>query len=374
MTEQQLNKKEYRYILIALILILGFILFRELQPYLSGFMGAITLFVLLRGQMKYLTKKKKLNRGLSATIILLETLLVFLIPLTGITFLAIDTLSGIKIDPEIIKEQLLNFVNLIENRFNFKLFTPENLSFIPKLGTNVVQVLATSSYSLVINVVVILFVLYFMLYSYEEFEITIREILPFTHDNKQSFVHETKSIIQANAVGIPLLAIIQGIFAYVGYMIFGLDNALLYAVLTACATILPVVGTALIWLPLGVIYVFQANYVGGIGIILFGAIVIGGVDNLARLILQKRLADIHPLITIFGVFIGIPMFGFWGVIFGPLLLSLFILFFNMYRRDYIPGSVAKPIVTNHYIPELKIREKAEESEDKKEGNAVEQKK
>ena len=52
MTEQQLNKKEYRYILIALILILGFILFRELQPYLSGFMGAITLFVLLRGQMK----------------------------------------------------------------------------------------------------------------------------------------------------------------------------------------------------------------------------------------------------------------------------------------------------------------------------------
>ena len=59
MTEQQLNKKEYRYILIALILILGFILFRELQPYLSGFMGAITLFVLLRGQMKYLTKKKK---------------------------------------------------------------------------------------------------------------------------------------------------------------------------------------------------------------------------------------------------------------------------------------------------------------------------
>lgn len=73
--------------------------------------------------------------------------------------------------------------------------------------------------------------------------------------------------------------------------------------------------------------------------------IIGGVDNVARLLLQKKLADIHPLITVFGVLIGIPLFGFWGVIFGPLLLSLFILFFNMYRHEYVPGSKAEPRVT-----------------------------
>jgi predicted PurR-regulated permease PerM len=286
---------------------------------------------------------------------------VFLIPLTGITFLAVDTLSGIKIDPEQIKTAVLGLVSQIETRFDFKIFTPENLSFIPKLGTNLVQMLASSSYSLIINIVIVLFVLYFLLYSYEEFETTIREILPFTPENKQTFVHETKSIIQANAVGIPLLAIIQGIFAYVGYMVFGVSNVLLYAVLTACATIIPVVGTAIIWLPLGVIFLFQGNYIGGIGIILFGAIIIGGVDNLARLILQKRLADIHPLITIFGVFLGIPLFGFWGVIFGPLLLSLFMLFFNMYRHDYIPGSIANPHVTSSYTPVVKQKDKADKN-------------
>ena len=73
--------------------------------------------------------------------------------------------------------------------------------------------------------------------------------------------------------------------------------------------------------------------------------IIGGVDNVARLLLQKKLADIHPLITVFGVLIGIPIFGFWGVIFGPLLLSLFILFFNMYRHEYVAGSKAEPRVT-----------------------------
>jgi len=364
MKERQMKDNEYKYILIALMLFLGIIIFKELKSYLSGFLGALTLFVLLRGQMKYLTKKKKWGKGLSSTLIILESLLVFLIPLTGITFLAVDTLSGIKIDPEQIKTAVLGLISQIETRFDFRVFTPENLSFIPKLGTNLVQMFASSSYSLIINVVIVLFVLYFLLYSYEEFETTIREILPFTPENKQTFVHETKSIIQANAVGIPLLAIIQGVFAYVGYMVFGVNNALLYAVLTACATIIPVVGTAIIWLPLGVIFLFQGNYIGGIGIILFGAIIIGGVDNLARLILQKRLADIHPLITIFGVFLGIPLFGFWGVIFGPLLLSLFMLFFNMYRHDYIPGSIANPHVTSSYTPVVKQKDKADENNNK----------
>ena len=83
----------------------------------------------------------------------------------------------------------------------------------------------------------------------------------------------------------------------------------------------------------------------GIGLAIYGLIIVGGVDNVARFLLQKKLADIHPLITVFGVLIGIPMFGFWGIIFGPLLLSLFILFFNMYRHEYVKGSKAEPRVT-----------------------------
>ena len=70
-------------------------------------------------------------------------------------------------------------------------------------------------------------------------------------------------------------------------------------------------------------------------------LIIGSIDNVVRFILQKQLADIHPLITVFGVLLGIPLFGFWGVVFGPLILSLFMLFFDMYRYDYVPGSTVK---------------------------------
>ena len=104
----------------------------------------------------------------------------------------------------------------------------------------------------------------------------------------------------------------------------------------------------IVWIPLSIALFVGGDVVNGVGLLIYGTFIIGGVDNVARFLLQKKLADIHPLITVFGVLIGIPMFGFWGVIFGPLILSLFILFFNMYRHEFVPESNADPRVTTRF--------------------------
>ena len=135
-------------------------------------------------------------------------------------------------------------------------------------------------------------------------------------------------IVRSNAIGIPLLAIIQGGVAMIGYWIFGAPNILFSGFLTGFASVVPMVGTALIWVP---------NWFQAIGLAIFGALVISQLDNLIRFIIQKKMADIHPLITIFGVVIGLSLFGFMGVIFGPLLLSLFFLFVNMFKKGYLDG-------------------------------------
>ena len=342
------NNSKYRYILIGFILLLGLIIFKYTRPYMSGFLGAATLYIIVIGQHRYLTQKLNIKKGLSALLIVLEVLIFILIPLTGIAFLVIDTFSGITINPEAILGQINDFINSLETRLGFNLFTPENLSILPRAGTNILQILGNSVYSFIINVVVILFVLYYMLYSNEDLERAITEILPFKDENKEILIDETRLIIQANAIGIPLMAILQGFFAYMGYLFFGVNSALLYAILTAFATILPLVGTMIIWVPLGIGLLIGGDLVNGIGLLIYGLFIIGGVDNVARFLLQKKLADIHPLITVFGVLIGIPIFGFWGVIFGPLLLSLFILFFNMYRHEYVQGSKAEPRVTTRF--------------------------
>ena len=61
------------------------------------------------------------------------------------------------------------------------------------------------------------------------------------------------------------------------------------------------------------------------------------VDNVVRLVMQKKMADVHPLITIFGVFIGLSLFGFMGVIFGPLMLAMFVFCVNVFKRRYLDG-------------------------------------
>ncbi len=343
--EKERNNLRYKYILIGALVLLGLIIFKFTRPYMSGFLGAATLYVLVSGQQRFLTQKWRLRKSLSALLIVLEVLFFILLPLTGLTLLVIDTFSGITFDPQVILDDVSAFILSIEERVGFNLFTPENLSGLPKLGTNLLQLVGNSVYSFAINIVVILFVLYYMLFSNDEFEKSIREILPFKEENKQILGEETHLIIQANAVGIPLMAIIQGFFAYMGYLIFGVESALLYAILTAFSTILPLVGTMIVWVPLSISMLIGGDYVNGVGLAIYGLIVIGGVDNVARFLLQKKLADIHPLITVFGVLIGIPMFGFWGIIFGPLLLSLFILFFNMFRHEYVKGSKAEPRVT-----------------------------
>ncbi len=344
-TEEAKKINRHRYILIGLMIILGLIIFKYARPYMSGFLGAATIYVIVNRQQKFLTEKLKFKRGLSALLIVLEVLFLIILPLTGIAFLVIDTFSGITIDPEAILEQANNFIDSLEEKLGFNFFTPENLALIPRAGSNLLQILGNSLYSFVINVVVILFVLYYMLFNNDTLERAIWEMLPFKKENKSIMAEETRSIIQANAIGIPLLAIIQGVFAYLGYLFFGVENPILYAILTGFASIIPLVGTMIVWIPIGIGILLAGNLMGGLGMLLYGLIIIGGVDNVARFLLQKKLADIHPLITVFGVLIGIPMFGFWGVIFGPLILSLFILFFNMYRHEYVPGSNAEPRVT-----------------------------
>ena len=348
------NRSYYKTALIIFILLLGLIIFREIRYYLGGFLAAVAMYSLLKGQMIHLTEKLKWSRGLSASIIVLASVIFILIPLTGIGFLVADTISGINLDPAKITTAIDDFVVLIENRFGIEVFTPQNLSFLPQAGGTIMQSVVSGLSSMVINSVIAIFVLYFMLVSYGHFENVILEILPFNENNKAILRQETKLVILSNTVGIPVVAFTQGVLAYVGYLSMGVDSPLVFAVLVAFTTVIPVVGTSLVWVPIGISALLSGDIIRGIILLSYGLLIIGGSDAILRFMLQKRLANIHPLITFFGVLIGLAIFGFWGIIFGPLLLSMFLLLLNMFRHDYIKGSAAEPRVTTTENPKSNI--------------------
>ena len=91
----------------------------------------------------------------------------------------------------------------------------------------------------------------------------------------------------------------------------------------------------MVWFPVAAYLALTGEWANAIGLAAYGGIVVSQCDNLIRFILQKKMADTHPLITIFGVVIGLSLFGFMGVIFGPLVLSLFLLFVDMFKKEYL---------------------------------------
>jgi predicted PurR-regulated permease PerM len=338
-------KEQYRkYSLIILIIFMGIVLFREFAPFMSGILGASTLYVLVRGQMKYLTQKKNLGRCPAAILILTEVILCFLIPISVAVWLLVGELNNININPASYLSGIQHFNELVQQKTDYNILSSENImsaaAYLPKIG----QILLGSVSSFVINTLVLAFVLYFMLIGGTHLEKYLYSLLPFDDENKKDVIHSVKMMVTSNAVGIPLLALIQGIVATIGYMIFGAPNPVLFGFLTCFATIIPLIGTSLIWFPLAAYLALTGDWVNAAGLAAYALIIISNSDNLIRFILQKRMADTHPLITVFGVIIGLTLFGFWGVIFGPLLLSMFILCIDIFKREYLDDTktVVKP--------------------------------
>ena len=317
------TKEQYwKYSLITIIIGLGIILFRQITPFLGGLLGALTIYILVRRQMIYLSEKRKMKRSIAATIITAEAILCFLVPLALVVWLAVINLQNINLDPQAIIAPFEEAAAVIKAKTGYNVLGGDSLSFIISSLPRIGQTLMGGISSFAVNMFVLVFVLYFMLMGGKKMERYVNELLPFNEANTQDVVHEINMIVRSNAIGIPLLAIIQGGVAMIGYWIFGAPNILFSGFLTGFASVVPMVGTALIWVPIA---------------IYMALIVISQLDNLIRFIIQKKMADIHPLITIFGVVIGLSLFGFMGVIFGPLLLSLFFLFVNMFKKGYLDG-------------------------------------
>lgn len=329
-------KEQYRkYSLITIILGLGLLLFLKMTPFMGGILGACTIYIMVRDQMLYLTQKKKIRKSVTAIILLIEAILCFLVPLSLAVWLLISKLQTVNVDTATFVDTITNLADWIHRKTEYDLLSKENISSIASILPGIGQFLMGGISSFAVNLFVLVFVLYFMLIGGTKMEQYIYELLPFSDSNKKHVMNEINMIVWANAIGIPLLAIIQGAIATLGYYLFDAPSALLFGFLTCFATVIPIVGTTLVWFPLAAYMAISGDWPHAIGLLLYCGLIVTNIDNLIRFILQKKMADTHPLITIFGVVIGLSLFGFMGVIFGPLLISIFILCVNIFKEQYL---------------------------------------
>src|SRR3712207_1126930 len=225
--------KYRKYSLISIILLIGIVILRQMTPFIGGLLGALTIYTLVRGQMFYLTKKRRMKRVIGATIITVEAILFFLVPLSLIVWMLVNKLQDINLDPQSFIAPIEQLAAAIRKKTGYDILGGDALSFLlaqlPRIGQAVMGGIG----SFVINIFVLIFVLYFMLMGGERMEKYVSELLPFNKENRLNVTNEINMIIRSNAIGIPLLALIQGAVATVGFFIFGVPNAIILGVLTS---------------------------------------------------------------------------------------------------------------------------------------------
>jgi predicted PurR-regulated permease PerM len=330
-----MKDKYFNYSLVALILFSGYLIVSGLWSFVNGLLGAFTLYVLVRGQMIYLTERRKMRHVTAAVLIILEVFVCLLVPVYFVVWLLVGRIQDISVDISQLIATVQHFISLVQEKTGYDLLSAGNIETATGYMTRGVQFIIGQVGSLAVTSVVMVFLLYFMLISSKDIERYVYRLLPFTENNKHAVMGEIRSMVRSNAIGIPLLAVIQGLVAILGYWVANVPSPFLFGILTAFATIVPILGTGIVWAPLVAYLALTGNWIAAGILAAYCAIILVNIDNVIRLILQKKLADTHPLITVFGVILGLRLFGFWGIIFGPLLMSMFFLLVNIFKKEYL---------------------------------------
>ena len=329
----QKNNLFFRQLLFLGILItIGLVILKQLGFFVGAFLGASTLYVVLRPLLFRLTERHSWRSWLAAALLVLCTTVLLL----GLGFLIYEVIAA-EI-PNVDTSKIVGFFEKQVIRLNeligFEAIPKDLLENSGTFLTKMVSSLINTTYSFAANVFMMLVILYFMLLKGRKMERHINSYVPFKGKSLCLLKQEVKTIIFSNALGIPIVMLSQALAACLIYWLLGMNNIVFWAFVTAVCGLIPMIGTVIVSVPLGAYMIYSGELWQGILMIALGVLVIANVDNLCRMILMNKVADTHPLIVIFGVILGIPLFGFWGIIFGPLLISGFLLLMKNYYKEY----------------------------------------
>ncbi len=239
----QFNNRIRQLVLLIIIAFLGFLIVKELYVFLPGLMGALTFYILGRDRFFRLTEKRGWKPGLTAMLFIMGFLLVIAAPIYYAIVLVTPRINNVFGHADEFMTGLKALSDQVKLVTGQELFTAKNLDALQSNLAGYIPTFLNSSAMILSNLLVMFFVLYFMFTGGRTMEATVRNFIPLHQESVQALAHETRHMVKANAVGIPLISLIQGITAYIGYLIFGIEDALMWGFLTGVFAFFPIVGT-----------------------------------------------------------------------------------------------------------------------------------
>ena len=318
---------------LLLILFLLVLIFREIIPYLSGVLGAITLHVVLRNYMDRLVEKGW-KPVLASSFLIFMSFVGILVPISLTVLMLTSKIGKAVANSEKVLQAIKDQINEVEHFTGYDISQSIDSARVANWMSNNLQSLGVGTFNAFISIGIMYFMLYYMLMNRHQLKSMVIAYIPLGEDNLRTIGDEGDELVRSNALGIPLVAFFQGIVALIGFLIVGVPDPLFWFVITAIGAMIPFIGTAVGIVPVAILLFSQGMDWQAMFILIYGFVIVGLTDNILRLYILNRLASVHPLITLFGVVVGVPLFGFIGLIFGPLLISLFLLILKIYKHEY----------------------------------------
>lgn len=322
-----------------LILLLGGAILIALTPFLSGLLGAAVLYVLCVGPFRRLSRV--MPAGLASAITLIIAVLVIALPLTWLVSVIVDrapdTLRSAQ--DSLVFERLSRLhIGGLDLGPQLAQASGTLLQWLSSQAINFMGGAASAS----LNLVIAFFGLYYMLHAGGTLWEAFRVYVPFSSETADALRLHFHRVTQATLLGTVLTALAQGTLIGVAFLVTGLPQPLFWGAMAGFASVLPVLGTGLVWMPAVLVLFFQDRLGAMVVMLVIGWLVASNIDNVIRPMVYRRVSNIHPMITLVGAFAGIKYFGLPGLLLGPLAIAYFFELLRFYGMEYGPDGAAAP--------------------------------
>lgn len=344
--------------LLVLIAFIGYLLFSLLYPFSTAILWAFTLAIVLQPWQKWLNKKIS-NKTVVALIGVATAVTMIIVPLVFVSFQITKEIKIIyryfqnpqNVDAlvELAKDNKA-LIWLEENAgvspTDIKENLSEKISTILNFALQYVTKIISNSFSLIINFIFTLFTLFFLLRDGDKFLHWLLKLLPIGNEKKLELVERVKLVINATLFGNVVVAITQASLAGFMFYLLGVPAVLVWTVIMAILAMIPMVGTAFIWIPTAIWLFLTGSIAKAIILVLWGTFVVSTIDNVLRPMLVGRQTNLPTIVTFYSVLGGIRIFGPLGLVLGPLIVASFVTLLNFIfpnNEDLQPTTTAQEI-------------------------------
>jgi predicted PurR-regulated permease PerM len=336
MSDEFLKKAVPLITVLALIALAFFVV----KPILMAIILGILLAFIFSPVYVFINKFLK-RRNLSAFLICLILIVLIILPLWYLAPTIIN--QAIKF---YLSAQQMDFVtpltNFFPNFFQSDTFSNEVADAMRTFITNATDSLFDSLSNILVNIpniilemIVVFFTFFFVLRDGDKLVLYIKSLIPFSKDVEDKLVKSTKEITLSILYGQVIVGIIQGLIASIGFFIFKVPNAVLLMLFSAIAGIIPVFGNVIVWLPVSIYFLLAGNTLAALGVAAFGLISIL-IETLIKPVFISKFAKVNTSIILIGIIGGMMVFGLFGIILGPLILSYLVIILEVYRDKKTP--------------------------------------